>query len=32
MTRVITPPPGKAGPGMSVAIDRGGLVGCGAGA
>jgi hypothetical protein len=32
LIRVIASPPGKAGPGMSVAIDRGGLTECGAGA
>ena len=29
MTRVIARPPGKAGPGMSVATGRGGLAECG---
>lgn len=32
LTRVIASPPGKAGPGMSAATGRGGLVECGAGA
>jgi hypothetical protein len=32
MTRVIAPPPVKAGLGMSAATGRGGLTECGAGA